>query len=183
MKKNENGFFLAETIIVLALVTTIMAFVFPNVSKLYDNYKTRIKYYDQTEDVLLLKEIYKLNKEKIDEKTKGCCGNKDIRNEDACTSSGNNWQTAAKPITNLVETDNLVLPNNINIENIYIVGYMENPTDNDDYSFNRYLSRIKKSHNDRYAYRLIGKFKISDGTSRYANIKITHDSICVENFN
>ena len=62
MKKNENGFFLAETIIVLALVTTFMAFVFPNVSKLYDNYKTRIKYYDQTEDIIFLSEVYKKNK-------------------------------------------------------------------------------------------------------------------------
>lgn len=74
MKKNNKGFFLAETIVVLALVTTTMAFVYPNVSKLYDNYNSRIKYYDQTQDILLLKEIYNAYKIKIDAQTKGKCG-------------------------------------------------------------------------------------------------------------
>ena len=57
MKKNNKGFFLAETIVVLALVTTVIAFVYPNVSKLYENYNTRIKYYDQTEDLGVLQEV------------------------------------------------------------------------------------------------------------------------------
>ena len=55
MKKNNKGFFLAETIVVIALVTTVMAFVYPNVTKLYDNYVNRTKYYDQTEDLYTLK--------------------------------------------------------------------------------------------------------------------------------
>lgn len=55
MKKNNKGFFLAETIVVIALVTTVMAFLYPNVVKLYDNYKNRTFYYDQTEDLYTLK--------------------------------------------------------------------------------------------------------------------------------
>ena len=39
---NNKGFFLAETIVIIALVTTIMAFVYPNVSKLFENYKNRV---------------------------------------------------------------------------------------------------------------------------------------------
>lgn len=60
MKKNNKGFFLAETIVVIALVTTVMAFVYPNVSKLNENYKNRTKYYDQTEDLYVLKATYNL---------------------------------------------------------------------------------------------------------------------------
>ena len=58
MKKNNKGFFLAETIVVIALVTTVMAFVYPNVSKINENYNNRTKYYDQTEDLYALKAIY-----------------------------------------------------------------------------------------------------------------------------
>lgn len=60
MKKNSKGFFLAETIVVIALVTTVMAFVYPNVTKLYENYKNRTNYYDQTEDLYALRAVYKL---------------------------------------------------------------------------------------------------------------------------
>lgn len=60
MKKNNKGFFLAETIVVIALVTTVMAFVYPNVSKLNENYNNRTKYYDQTEDLYVLKAAYNL---------------------------------------------------------------------------------------------------------------------------
>lgn len=56
-KSNNKGYFLAETIVVIALVTSVMAYVFPNVTKVYDNYNNRSKYYDQTEDVYLLKAI------------------------------------------------------------------------------------------------------------------------------
>ena len=37
-----------------------MAFVYPNVSKLNENYKNRTKYYDQTEDLFTLKAAYNL---------------------------------------------------------------------------------------------------------------------------
>ena len=60
MKKNNKGFFLAETIVVIALVTTVMAFVYPNVSKLNENYNYRTNYYDQTEDLFTLKAAYNL---------------------------------------------------------------------------------------------------------------------------
>lgn len=63
MKKNNKGFFLAETIVVIALVTTVMAFVYPNVSKLNENYNNRTKYYDQTEDLYVLKATYNLLEE------------------------------------------------------------------------------------------------------------------------
>lgn len=63
MKKNNKGFFLAETIVVIALVTTVMAFVYPNVSKLNENYNNRTKYYDQTEDLYVLKATYSLLEE------------------------------------------------------------------------------------------------------------------------
>ncbi len=56
-KSNNKGYFLAETIVVIALVTSVMAYVFPNVTKVYDNYNKRSKYYDQTEDIYLLKSI------------------------------------------------------------------------------------------------------------------------------
>ena len=56
-KSNNKGYFLAETIVVIALVTSVMAYVFPNVTKVYDNYNNRSKHYDQTEDVYLLKAI------------------------------------------------------------------------------------------------------------------------------
>ena len=69
MKKNNKGFFLAETIVVIALVTTVMAFVYPNVTKLYENYKNRANYYDQTEDLYALKAVYEDNKGIIDNKT------------------------------------------------------------------------------------------------------------------
>ena len=55
MKKNNRGFFLVEAIVIIALVTIIMAYVYPNVAKLYENYENRAKYYDQTEDLFLLR--------------------------------------------------------------------------------------------------------------------------------
>lgn len=58
MKMNNKGFFLAETIIVIALITTVMAYVFPNVSKIYENYKYKAKYYDQTQDIYTLRAVY-----------------------------------------------------------------------------------------------------------------------------
>ena len=57
MRKNKNGFFLAETIIMIALVTTVVAFLYPNVSKLYENYNNRVNYYDQVQDIYVLRAI------------------------------------------------------------------------------------------------------------------------------
>ena len=41
----------------LSLVALILAYVYPNVSKVYENYQLRIKYYDQTEDIYTLNAI------------------------------------------------------------------------------------------------------------------------------
>ena len=57
MKKNKNGFFLAETIIMIALVTTVIAFLYPNISKLYENYNNRLNHYDQVQDIYVLRAI------------------------------------------------------------------------------------------------------------------------------
>ena len=74
MKNKNMGFFLAETIVMIALVTSVMAFVFPNISKLYINFENKVKYYDQPEDIYYLMAYYKANaggKDGIDERTRG----------------------------------------------------------------------------------------------------------------
>ena len=165
--KNNKGFFLAETIVMIALVTTIMAFVYPNVSKLYENYKNRVMYYDQTEDLYALRAYYELNKTTINDKTE--VGENDCKK--------------------LVCSDNLdeLMPEELkkyeieisspamNIEKLYIMNYMSNPSSNN-YNFNRYLKRLKKSTNDTSSYRLIGVFNV-DGKKRYASIKIDNPNI------
>lgn len=179
MKKNNKGFFLAETIVVLALVTTTMAFIYPNVSKLYDNYNSRIKYYDQTQDILLLKEIYNAYKDKIEEKTYGCCGKNEITNETSCNSSGEgSWMVGTKKIDNITEVTDIDTSDisDFMIKKLYIIGYMENPSDSN-YNFNRYLKRMRKVTNDTHSYRLIGVFG-DDSNERYASIKITTDVFC-----
>ena len=149
--KNNKGFFLAETIVMIALVTTIMAFVYPNVSKLYENYKNRVMYYDQTEDLYALRAVYEIHKNEIDKKTSnnGVIG---------CNNSLD--KTVINVIVNEISE----------LKKIYIASYMQSLEDTN-YNFNRYLKRIKKSTNDTSAYRLIGVFEI-DGKTRYASIKI-----------
>ena len=181
MKKNNKGFFLAETIVVLALVTTVMAFVYPNVSKLYDNYSSRINYYDQTEDVLILKEIYNAYQTTIDNLTYGCCGNKAETDKDDCNNSGSGkWMAGAKRISNMDEIKNEDIPDsiksNLGIDKLYITSYMSTPSDGN-YNFNRYLKRLRKVTNDVGAYRLIGIFS-KDGEEKYASIKITTSTTC-----
>ena len=149
--KNNKGFFLAETIVMIALVTTIMAFVYPNVSKLYENYKNRVMYYDQTEDLYALRAVYEIHKDEIDEKT--------INNG----VIGCNYSLGMTKIDGITEINEL--------EEIYIASYMSNLSDTTNFNFNRYLKRIKKSTNDQSAYRLVGVFGV-DGKTRYASIKI-----------
>ena len=152
MKKNKNGFFLAETIIMVALVTTIVAFLYPNVSKLYENYNNRVKNYDQVQDLYTLKAIEKyLN------------GNVDIDTSDL----GDN---------NMKEIDNDFDIGGI--RKLYISKYMSTPSPledeyRDDYEFNKYLKRLKKTTSSHSSYRLIGIFE--DG--RYASIKILLEDI------
>ena len=129
MKKNNKGFFLAETIIIVALVTTVMAFVYPNVSKLYDNYKNTSLYYDQTEDLYTLKAYSEGNATAIIEK----CNNLISGSNEMCTNCG------------------------MGIQKLFIYKYMDSPYDAN-YNFNKYLKRLKKTSNDQNACRLVGVF-------------------------
>lgn len=169
MKKNNKGFFLVEAIVIIALVTIVMAYVYPNVSKLYDNFMQRSKYYDQTEDLYTLRAYSQLIKvkEKINtEITAECDGYEEIG---ANEITGNNLRD--------------ITPDDIKfggLSKLYITGYMADPRYDNDYNFNRYLLRLKKTTNDKSSYRLIGEFQVQDENSdenskkytRYASIKI-----------
>lgn len=176
MKKNNKGFFLAETIVVIALVTTVMAFVYPNVSKLNENYNNRTKYYDQTEDLYALKVIYDAM-EHSDSGEKYTESGVDynlnnfdiyITNVEEHDSRGTkNFKNELKEITTIGSFG----ATGINgLYKLYIASYMGNPSDSN-YNFNKYLKRLRKSTNDPSAYRLIGIFKKNNET-RYASIKI-----------
>ena len=197
MKKNNKWFFLAETIVVLALVTTVIAFVYPNVSKLYENYNTRIKYYDQTEDLLLLQEVYESYKGDIENVNKA----KKQNNGEAAycghdyTGDGNHddgqyeietFITTRQSLANDSRYKSYMKYANIgDLKAVYITNYMGNPRYTKLYGLNRYLKRLRKSSNDTTSYRLIGLFrKCSSGPcddsistpnvteERYASIKI-----------
>ena len=163
MKKNNKGFFLAETIVMIALITTVMAFVYPNVAKLYENYKNKASYYDQTEDIYTLKAIseYLLEAEMLNTLTDNGCKEFDGKELDG------------KELDGMEEIND----QNIKIgglEKIYITGYIEKPSSND-YEFNKYLNRMKKTTYDTASYRLIGVFKKGEET-RYASIKVDNPS-------
>ena len=226
MKKNNKGFFLAETIVVIALVTTVMAFVYPNVTKLYDNYVNRTKYYDQTEDLYTLKVLADWMEETpfiytddensnyqytlleyitMDDKQSGCLtfmnelktlydSDKNTSfsdlNRDANLNSNlyslqycptkeliiNDTQTGGTCSYKKVFQENNQYDNNFSIfsslKKIYITNYMSNLS-NDNYNFNKYLKRLKKTTYDTTSYRLIGIFK-ENGKTRYASIKINN---------
>ena len=117
---NNKGFFLAETIVIIALVTTIMAFVYPNVSKLYENYKNRVKYYDQPEDLYALRAIYDANKDTIDDKTKGGdCD--DIGGENLDPDSNLSPSNTENKINTTVSGFKVVT--NMNLSELYMIGY------------------------------------------------------------
>lgn len=165
MKKNNKGFFLAETIVVLSLVTAVMAFVYPNTAKLYETFKNKSYYYDQTQDIYTLKAIYESHKDKIDEQTISTC---DGQSEDEIG-------------TRIFNQDKLDLTNQViprenekigDLAFLYLTGYVTNSSDDtDDYNFKKYINRIRKTTYDSSSYRLIGVFK-KDNETRYATIKI-----------
>lgn len=169
------GFFLAETIVMVALVTTVMAFVFPNVSKIYDNYKNQMKYYDQTEDIYVLKAVYENLKAKNSAGSSYGCIN-------TCESL-NNGILSDDAVKTLAYNSNDYSINKKSewwrangLSKLYIVKYLAEPSDNN-LSFNRYLKRMKRTTNDVSAYRLIGVFDTLDTygnvkSHRYASIKI-----------
>ena len=149
MKNKNMGFFLAETIVMIALVTSVMAFVFPNISKLYINFENKVKYYDQPEDIYYLMAYYKANAGGIDEKTRG-----ETKHEIGEKKFGD--------LQEIVKyTD----------KTIYIADYMGNYNSGDDFNFNRYLKRLKKTTSDYSSYRIIGIFN-DNGQERFASIKI-----------
>ena len=175
--KNNKGFFLAEAIIMIALVTTVMAYVYPNVSKLYDNYILQSKYYDQTEDLYNLRAIYYANKVLIDSETSDNCSGTD---EPGAKIFSNGAISSATSFTTIDIPELKVTSDKIFNEiykesseiNLYLTGYMTELTDDSDPVFNKYLSRLKKTINDPYSYRLIARFKVSDSEYHYASIKI-----------
>ena len=177
MKKNNKGFFLAETIVVIALVTTVMAFVYPNVSKLNENYKNRTKYYDQTEDLYALKAIYDAMEHTESGKT--YTENSEVYNLNKFDEYITDIYTPdSRGTKKIVDDDGNFIKLNITrdavkingLKNLYIASYMANLSDSN-YNFNTYLKRLRKSTNDPSAYRLIGIFKKNNET-RYASIKI-----------
>lgn len=172
MKKNNKGFFLAEAIVMIALVTTVMAYVYPNVSKLYEEFKLQTKVYDQIQDIYSLKYIY----EKEFALYKVNPNNSQLFNETKFNCSGKNLP-GQKKISNLINLNfassyiDIYDPNKGQLKNLYIVSYMKNGYSGTDYNFKKYLNRMKKTNNDPSAYRLIGVF--SDGSiTRYSSIKI-----------
>lgn len=176
MKKNNKGFFLAETIVVIALVTTVMAFVYPNVSKLNENYNNRTKYYDQTEDLYTLKAIYDaMEHSDSGEKYTESGLDYNLNKFDIYITNVEEHDSRGTKKIGLTKIENIGLfgANGINgLYELYIASYMENLSDpNHNYNFNKYLKRLKKTTNDPSAYRLIGVFNENNET-RYASIKI-----------
>lgn len=176
MKKNNKGFFLAETIVVLALVTTVVVFVSANVPNLYKNYKLQIESYDRTEDIYLLKAIYEANKSAIDGITVVKCNDTDDVSYagqkiygSGTTGDIKNDSYATKLVS---QTITLSLPSDYRNSSFYLTGYLTSLSD-DDYNFNKYLKRIKKTSNFKTDYRLIGVLKKSGSTeTTYASIRI-----------
>lgn len=173
MKKNNKGFFLAETIVVLALVTTVVVFVSANVPNLYKNYKLQIESYDRTEDIYLLKAIYEANKSDIDNETKGNCDGEvkeeigQKKYEDTGTLSSPSAATKLDPTT-----ITLSLPSDYSSSSsFYLTGYLTTLSDTNDYNFNKYLKRVRKTSNFQTDYRLIGKL-VNGGKTTYASIRI-----------
>lgn len=166
MKKNNKGFFLAETIVVLALVTTVVVFVSANVPNLYKNYKLQIESYDRTEDIYLLKAIYKANKMAIDTETKDKCNETDTLPYEGQKKYGDTG-TLSSAATSLHLSN---VPSGYSSSSFYLTGYLTSLSD-DDYNFNKYLKRIKKTSNFKADYRLIGKLE-NGGKTTYASIRI-----------
>lgn len=177
MKKNNKGFFLAETIVVIALVTTVMAFVYPNVSKLNENYNNRTKYYDQTEDLYALEAVYDaMEQSDSGEKYMESGVDYNLNNFDIHITNVEEHDSRGTIKLGLTEIKNIGSfgATGINgLDKLYVASYMENLSDpNHNYNFNKYLKRLKKTTNDPSAYRLIGVFKGDNNKTRYASIKI-----------
>lgn len=200
MKKNNKGFFLAETIVVIALVTTVMAFVYPNVTKLYDNYVNRTKYYDQTEDLYFLRAFSDYLYQKYQDDT----GNGNSTLKEMTNNGCRNFTSEAEGGTMQKIYDNKkwepnscfdgtdgngscsiiskTINDNTDLKTIYITSYMASPSSNN-YNFNRYLKRMKKTTYDSSSYRLIGVFEKKDSNDNNKVIEVRYASIKIDNPN
>lgn len=174
MKKNNKGFFLAETIVVLALVTTVVVFVSANVPNLYKNYKLQIESYDRTEDIYLLKAIYEANKSTIDNATSVACSSGGSSFVGQKTYNDGNVPTDTTTTTTCATLlPSLNIPSDYVGSKFYLTGYLTSLKDDNNYNFNKYLKRIKKTSNFKTDYRLIGVLKKSGSTeTTYASIRI-----------
>lgn len=178
MKKNDKGFFLAETIVVIALVTTVMAFVYPNVSKLNENYNNRTKYYDQTEDLYTLEAVYDsmkaTNSNVTNYKESGVQTNLNMFDRQITDPNIENSRGTIKiDLTKITDIGSFGATGINGLSELYVASYMANLNNtNYNYNFNKYLKRLRKTTNDPSAYRLIGVFKGDNNKTRYASIKI-----------
>lgn len=181
MKKNSKGFFLAETIVMVALVTTVMAFVYPNVSKIYDNYKNQALYYDQTEDIYLLKAYHLSAIDYMSDKSFGRYDDfKVYYNKYFCEGGSQKSNISLDNMLPLYpenpknDTPEAYNQGYIGEDEIYIYisKYMSTPKDNN-YNFNKYLKRLKKTTYDNDAFRIIlKKFDAQKEVWSYASIKV-----------
>ena len=172
MKKNNKGFFLAETIVVLALVTTVVVFVSANVPNLYKNYKLQIESYDRTEDIYLLKAIEKANAEEIKKATKSdCSGTIEIGAKFYNDGPLPTLEKSGSGAGYYFKTGDLNLPTGYSSSKFYLTSYLVTPSVSGDYNFNKYLKRVRKPSNFQTDYRLIGKL-VNGGKTTYASIRI-----------
>jgi len=158
-KKNNKGFFLAETIVVVALITIVMAFVYPNVAKLYDNYSKRANYYDQIQDLYTLKAI---RSKLIDNQLKLIIESSALKSSSDAIQPMNHSNMGDIKALYLTRYITTAKTENLPIGDLY----------KDDYDFNKYLTRLRKTTFDNKAYRLIGVFQKDGEKRRYASIKI-----------
>lgn len=171
MKKNNKGFFLAETIVVLALVTTVVVFVSANVPNLYKNYKLQIESYDRTEDIYLLKAIYEANKITIDDATKAKCNDSDTSEYEGQKKYSDGNVPTDTTTTNATKLSLSNLPTDYSSSSsFYLTGYLTTLKEGE-FNFNKYLKRVRKTSNFQTDYRLIGKL-VKDGKTTYASIRI-----------
>ena len=191
MKKSNNnkGYFIMETIIVISLVATIMAYVYPNINAVYENYKYQATMYDQTEDVQLLNAIYQKKKDMFIDKTTGY-DNK--TNNTIYIYRGND--VSGKTTRSKEISFNESSTKTIHID-WFVIGYTDTPrimnrTDGSgntsifDYDpvFNRYVARLHRQIYDDTSNRLIARIQREDKekyTSKitYASVKIVANSV------
>lgn len=161
MKNNNKGFFLAEAIVMITLVTVVMAYVYPNVSNLYGNFKNRTKYWDQPEYIYALKKV---------------------ADDGNCITDIN---SVISDLSNDLSNDLPYCHGTTYFDKTYVTKYLSNPKFDGnnpsekkmEKSFNEYLKKMKRTTNDNEAYRLIGV--IGDGTKpyRYVSIKVDAEDL------